>query len=206
MSLVSTVLNGARYDLRSYGDIDFDSDQLIHYLNRSIFILDYSLGSHNSDWVLNVDTVSLATSANSATVPTGTFNIREIWIDQDRKENVDQMVLYYKRKFRIDGETEPNFWSHVADSIEFEVDADDDYTVTVYYDKLSTEITAEGDTMPYDGRFDEHIREAVVLMAQSKKYKNPPQADAMYASIFESIVHHDALNRKFVKKTYRLDF
>jgi len=169
MSTVASVLNGVRYDLRNYADIDFDSVQLLHYLNRAINILDYTLSSHNSDWILNKsDSVTLAASATSATVPTGCFNVREVWYGDKRKENLNSL--------------------------------------TVYYDKLSTEITAESDTMPYEGRFDNAIRETVVLMCTAKKYKKPYEADAMYQQIFDAIVHSDALHRRYKKKNYRLDF
>lgn len=206
MSTVATVLNGARYDLRNYGDIDFDSDLMIHYLNRAINMLDYTLIQHNSDWTLNKDTVTLSSGATTVAVPTGAVNIREVWVDQDRKENLDQMELKYRAQFRTTDTAEFNYWTHNKDNIEVEVTADQDYTVTVFYDKLSTELTAETDTMPYQGRFDQYLREAVVLMCQAKKYKSPSQADAMYATIFDTIVHQDTLNHKFKKKNYRLDF
>ena len=206
MSTASSVLDGIRYDLRSYGDVDFDQPQLVHYLNRAIRILDYMLAQHNSDWTLNTGTTTLSSGANSATVPTSAFNIREVWISEDRKEFLDQMALYYKREFRESDTAEPNFWTHSNDNILFEVTANAAYTVTVYYDKLSSTISDENSTMPYEGRFDEHLREAVVLMAQAKKYKNPQEADALYLKIFSDIVYQDTVNRKFTKKNYRLDF
>lgn len=206
MSTAQTVLDGARYDLRNYSDIDFDSPQLIHYLNRSLVTLDYTLASHNSDWTLNTGTVTLTATNSSVAVPTGAFNIREVWISERRKENLDIMELYYKSEFRESDTAEFNFWAHSNDNIVVEVVADQNYTVTVYYDKFSTAIAAESDPMPYQGRFDNALRESVVLLCEAKKYKNPSQADAMYAQIFDSIVHHDVINRKFKKKNYRLDF
>lgn len=206
MSTVQTVLDGARYDLRNYGDIDFDSKQMIHFLNRAIKTLDYILIQHNSDWTLNSADVTLSSGNNSVSVPTGALNIREVWIDDDRKENLDPMALYYKREFRDNDSTEPSFWSHVGDTIEFEVMADTDYDITVYYDLASTALTLETNDMPYQGRFDDMLREAVVLLCESKKYKNPQQADAAYMAIFYNIVYQDTINRKFIKKNYRLDF
>jgi len=206
MSTVQTVLNGVRYDLRNYADIDFDSDQLIHYLNRAIILLDYSLGSHNSDHTLNKGTVTLSSGETSVAVPTNAFNIREVWVDDDRKQNLDQMALYHESEFRDSDAQEFSYWTHIADNIVVEVAAASDTTLTVYYDKLSTAVTSESSTMPYNGRFDEALREAVVLMSQAKKYKSPMQADAMYKAMFDEVVQMDTLNRKFVKKPYRLDF
>ena len=206
MSTVASVLNGARYDLRNYNDIDFDSELMIHYLNRTIKTLDYTLIAHNSDQTLNKDTTTLSTSSDTASVPTGALNIREVWVSQDRKENLDIMEIYYKAQFRTTDSAEPNFWAHDGDNIRFEVAADQDYTVTVFYDKASTTLTAETDTMPYDGKYDDALREALIVLCQSKKYKSPAQADAAYAIIFDNVVKHDIVNRKFKKKNYRLDF
>ncbi len=205
MSLVSSVLNGVRYDLRNYADADFDVQLMLHYLNRSIKVLDYTLGSHNSDWTLNRGTVTLAESDDTVAVPTGAFNLREVWISDDRLENLRIMELYYKAEFR-DDEAQPNFWVHDGANIRFECDADDDYTIIVFYDKYSTVLTLETDTMPYSGTFDETLREATVLMCEAKKYKNPTEADAMYAKLFESVAMTDMVNRRFKKKNYRLDF
>jgi len=155
---------------------------------------------------LNNTTATLSDGDDEFTVPTGALNIREVWIDSDRKENVDQMLLFYKRQFRLSETGEFSFWSHLGDTVGVDVEADDDYTITVFYDKASTPITASGNSTPYEGRFDNTLREAVVLLCESKKYKQPSEADAAYAKIFERIVHMDLVNRKFVKKTYRLNF
>ena len=206
MSTALTVLNGVRYDLRNYSDIDFDTTQMIVYLNRAITTLDYSLIAHNSDWTLNRGTVTLSADATTATVPTGALNIREVWVEQRRKENLDQMEVFYKAEFRSDGNGEFNYWCHYGDTIKVEVAPADDTTLTVYYDKASTAIADQTSTMPYQGRFDNLLREATVLLCESKKYKNPQQADAAYAAIFDRIVQQDTINRKFKKKNYRLDF
>ena len=206
MSTVSTVLKGVRYDLRNYSDIDFDSDLMIHYLNRAIKTLDYTLGGNNSDQTLNKGTAILSAAATTADVPTGCFTIREVWIDEDRKKNLDIMEIYYKQEYRESGTAEPNFWAHSGDTIKVEVTADQDYTLTVYYDKLSTELTAESDTMPYGGKYDDAMREAVVVLCEAKKYKQPAEADIAYLRIFENIIKMDIVNRAFIKKTYRLDF
>ena len=87
-----------------------------------------------------------------------------------------------------------------------EVDANSEKTVTVFNDKFATTLTAEYDTMSYSDRFNDALREATVWVCEYKKYKNPQQADAGYAQIFDSIVYHDVINRKFVKKNYKLDF
>lgn len=207
MSTVESVLNGVRYDLRNYNDIDFNSKLMIHYLNRAITTLDYTLASLNSDWSLNRDaTVTLSEDDNTTAVPTGAFNIREVWNAQDRLENLSIMEMYYKAQFRTSDTGSPKYWCHDGGNIRFEVAASEDFTLTVFYDKRSTTLTAEANTMPYSGTFDDTLREAVILLCQAKKYKSPQEADAMYARIFESVAHHDILFRRYKKKNYRLDF
>jgi hypothetical protein len=100
MTTVASVLNGCRYDLRNYGDVDFDIDQTIHYMNRAIQILDARLMAFNSDQTLTSSVVTLAKGYDYASVPTRCLALREVWIDQRRKHNVDQQDLYYRRQFK----------------------------------------------------------------------------------------------------------
>ena len=100
MTTVASVLNGLRYDLRNYGDVDFDIDQQIHYMNRAISILDARLFAFNSDQTLTTTLVSMSTGHDYIDVPTRCFAIREVWIDQRRKLNISQEDLYYRRQFK----------------------------------------------------------------------------------------------------------
>ena len=206
MATVASILNGARYDLRNYSDISYDETLMIHYLNRALKILDYTLFQHNSDWTLNRDTVELSEEDTSISVPTGARVIREIWIGTDRKDQISPMDMYYKRQFHTNDYAEPNYWSHVGDSILFEVNAYTDYTVVVFYDKAATAFTASSDTTPYEGRFDEHLREALVMMCQAKKQKGVSQGDSLYYQMFDSIVKQDIIQHKWKRKNYKLDF
>ena len=202
MATVQTVIDAAKYDLRDFGAKDFNNAQLIHYLNRCILLLDRVLISMNSDQTLNEDTVSLSTGNNSVSVPTSyTVNIREIWnSDEEQLYKMGAMELYERRMHR-DGDTaEPIYWSHIQNNIEFEVNADQNYTFTVYHDRTSTPLTATTDNMPYSSVYDDYLREAVVMMARSRKDKKFLQSDAIYSDTFRKIINQDIINRNFVPK------
>jgi hypothetical protein len=100
MTTVASVLDGVRYDLRNYGDVDFDIDSMVHYLNRAIKILDTRLIAFNSDQTLAQSIVTLAKGFDYATVPTRCLAIREVWIKQRRKEPRVMDDLYYRRQFK----------------------------------------------------------------------------------------------------------
>ena len=206
MATVASVLDGMRYDLRNYGDFDFDIDLLVHYLNRALKILDQRLVSMNSDQLFTQGNVTQADEANYATCPTGCLAIREAWISQDRKTNVSMAELYYRRQFRTGDEAEPNFWTHVQNQIQFEVPSDQEYTIKLMYDKASTALVAGGSTMPFNDVYNDILREVTIQMCIHKKYKKDSQTDAVYAQIFDQMLQMDMVNRTWVKKEYKLDF
>jgi hypothetical protein len=205
MTTVADLLNGIRYDLRNYGDVDFDIDTMVHYLNRSINILDARLIAFNSDQTLQQTTATLSEDDDYATVPTRCLTVREVWIDQKRKQQVSMDELYYKRQFRDSDTAEFNFWTHVQEQIQVEVPADDDYTLKVIYDQGSADVTAASN-MPFAGTYDDVIREVVVQMGLHKRHKTDSPTDAIYAQIFDQILTMDMVNRRFTRKQYKLDF
>ena len=204
---VQTILDAAKYDLRDFGARDFGSTELIHYLNRCILLLDRVLISMNSDQTLTESTVTLSSGDNSVSVPTTyTVNIRQLWnSDEEPLYKMGPMELYERRMAREGDTAEPNYWSHIQNNIEFEVEADDDYVFTVYHDRTSTVLTATTDDMPYANVYDDYLREVMVMMARSKVDKQLLQSDAVYSQTFKSIVHQDMVNRNFVPKVL-LDF
>lgn len=205
MSTVDSVLNGMRYDLRNYGDIDFDQDMMLHYLNRALDILEYKMASFNSDAMFTQADVTLSDGDNYVSCPTRCLTVREVWIDEDRKTELSHSELYYRRQFRDTDESEPNYWSHIGDQIQFEVEAADDYTVTVMYDMYAADL-ASGADMPYNGFYDHALREVAVQMCYNKEKKNISKPDSVWGSTFDQILVMDIVNRKFVRKEYKLDF
>lgn len=202
MATVQTILDSAKYDLRDFGSMDFDDAQLINYLNRAIALLDRELIALNSDQTLTESTVTLSSGNDSCTVPTiYTVNIRQIWNSDEEPLYKQEPMWIYERRMHRDGDTaEPNYWAHIGNNIEFEVTADANYTFTVYHDDTSTILTAVGDTMPYNDKYNEFLRETIVMMARSRMDKKFIQTDAVYSSLFRDIVHQDMINRNFVPK------
>jgi hypothetical protein len=108
MATVATLLKGVKYDLRNYGEMDFDEDMMIHYLNRTINILDQRLVQFNSDQTQAIAVTASVKGKDIISAPDRCLEVREVWVGQDRKQNVDQSELYYRQQFkkyvRVEGE------------------------------------------------------------------------------------------------------
>ncbi len=196
---VTDVIKAAKYDLKDYGAKEFDATQMVHYLNRAIKILDRVLISLQSDQTLSESSLSITAGENSAAIPVETaINIREIWNEDDTLiPKVSAKELYAMRMSISSSTGQPRYWSHIKEYIQFDYEADDNYTFTVYHDNATATLTIDSD-MPYAGRYDEYIREALILMAQAKKNKKLPQTDAIYLKMFTDNLHQDIINRNFV--------
>jgi hypothetical protein len=97
---VATLITSLKYDLRNYGQMDFGEDLIVHYINRAINILDAKLIAWNSDQTLTMSTATLAKGYDYVTVPTRMLALREVWIQQDRKQAAGMNDLYYRRQFK----------------------------------------------------------------------------------------------------------
>ncbi|MHA2067441.1 MAG: hypothetical protein ACXABY_24000, partial [Candidatus Thorarchaeota archaeon] len=65
---------------------------------------------------------------------------------------------------------------------------------------------SNGDYMPWDGIFDELIREMIVMHAKAKMEGNVGQPEAIYGDIFRKRAFEERIRRSFIPKRYRLDF
>ena len=206
MSTVINLLTAAKYDLRDYGAKEFNPTQMVHYLQRCIKILDRALIALQSDQTLNESIIVVSIDTNSVTVPTSTtVNIRKIFDDANTiMEKVSAEVLYQMRMDRSGESSTPKYWCHIKENIEFDVPAITEKTYTCYHDSMSETVTVNDD-MPYSGRYDEYLREALILMAQAKKHKKLPQTDVVYLQMFTANLQQDIINRNFVPKR-RLGF
>jgi hypothetical protein len=257
---MASLLKGLRYDTRNYGDIDYDEDTMVHYLNRALNILDARLIAFNSDQTLTTTVATLAKGYDYFTVPTGCLAVREVWIAQRRKQAVTMDNLYYRRQFKKNileendaiasgeliktitqstldyttigaadnnadtywvatgagtlgsGDTvwrfdsqEPMFFTHIKGQIQWDAAASQAYLVTVIYDKATATVTAASN-MPYNGTYDNAVREVLVQMLIHKKHKIDSPTDAVYAAIFDQVLTNDLVNRRYTRKQYRLDF
>ena len=206
MSTVLNLLTAAKYDLRDYGAKEFDPTQMVHYLNRCIKILDRALIALQSDQTLTESSLVVSIDTNSSAVPTAnTVNIREIFDDNNTiMVKVSAEELYRMRMNKGNASSTPRYWCHIKENVEFDVPAIEEKTYTCYHDSMSTAVTSSGD-MPYSGRYDEYLREALILMAQAKKHKKLPQTDAVYLQMFTANLQQDIINRNYVPKK-RLGF
>jgi len=204
MSTVADLLTASKYDLKDYGAKEFDQTQMVHYLNRCIKILDRALIALQSDQTLTESDLVVDSGAIKAPITINGVNIREIWdSDNTIMVKVSARKLYELRMYKGDT-SQPRNWSHIKQYVEFDVTTDQEYTFTYYYDSMSTAVTATG-TMPYQGQYDEYLREALIMMAQAKKHKKLPQTDAVYLQMFTANLQQDIINRNFVPKR-RLGF
>ena len=67
-------------------------------------------------------------------------------------------------------------------------------------------ITLGDDVMPYDGIFDEIMREMIVMHARAKQEGQVGQPEAIYGDVFRKRAFEERIRRSFVPKYYRLDY
>lgn len=71
---------------------------------------------------------------------------------------------------------------------------------------VTNTITLGDDVMPYDGAFDNMIREMVVMHARAKSTGKIGQPEAIYNDIFKKRAMEETIRRKFVEKHYSIDY
>ena len=197
--------NKVRYDLRDFGGQDYDDDQLLEYLNRSIRILDMELMRLRSDYTVNSGTVTLLEDAYSVALPTNASTIRRIYYGQIEKYE-KKWDSVFRRRTLWDGTTgEPTYWTQRGDNIEWDQLANDDYEFTVVYDKWTGDV-ALTDNMPYSDDFNNYLVQGTTIFATSAKKDKPVQADQQVHSIFRSELTRNVIVRNFVRRPYTMDF
>jgi hypothetical protein len=66
--------------------------------------------------------------------------------------------------------------------------------------------TNSTDMMPYNGHFDELIREMLVMTARARKDGSPGRTETIYTEIFRKRAMEEAIRKNFVPKIYWLGF
>ena len=203
MATVASVLTSLRYDLRDSDSRQFEDTELVDYMNRGLTILDSTLASKQSDWVHKTDDAfTLATATNEEPYPTDLKTVRDVWEGTNRLVKKSTDYIYYQRKFITTGR--PRCYALEGVNFIFDYTADQEYTLTVHYNKKSTALTATGD-MPFNDDFNLVLQQGVVLFAKNRNNKEL-NVDAVIGNMFEEAVNKDVLKRNFVPKNYRLDF
>ena len=204
MALASTIITSARYDLRDTGSTEYSNAELLDYLNRAQVQLYSVLHSLHSDWVHASDTsTTLLEDGNSVSVPTDFSTVRSIWIDTDMLSKKDVDFIYYKRK-HITGAAKPVFYATEAQTFIFEHTADQDYDLTIYYNKDSTVLESSG-TMPFNSKFDQPLRQMIVLQAKSRNEYDIMGDAAIYDFLMDAALGN-VISRNRQPKGYRLNF
>lgn len=211
MATAQDVIDSARYDLMDYDDgvgvgIAFDDTELLNYLNRMIGLMDTSLSSLNSDLVEaeedSIDTVASQAYVDISGLNSGLWHrIRSVWIGSSMLEQVSLNYMRYTRMFRS-SDAKPTIWALWNDQILFPTGADDAHTdFNIYYDK-KTATLALTDDMPYSDRFNEFLREMLVMTAKAKKEGILSRADGAFNTMFRARAMQEEISRGFIPKPY----
>lgn len=204
MTALSSLITSARYDLRDTGSTEYTDAELIDYYNRAQIELYSVLQSLKSDWVHESDTsITLEEDGNSVDVPSDFATVRSIWIDDDRILQKDVDYIYYKREL-ISDEGQPDYFAIKAAEFIFERTADQDYSLTVYYNKKSTTLVT-ADTLPFSDEFNQPLRQAIVLQAKSRN-EYDIMGDAAMHDYFMAAALAKVVSRNFTPKPYRINF
>jgi len=206
MALVSEVIRSARYDLGDMGQ-KFDDDQLVNYLNRIMQLLDRLLIARGSDFTLDSTTDTLSSGSNTITEPTLSTKMIQLYYGTIRiyKEYFNDVSYRYQINSENSSTGSPSYWAHKGSDIFFNIDADDDYTITLYYHQRTATLTMSSD-MPYSDFFNEYLREALIIMASKAKDDKIVNVDMQFHEMFKQIVNSTVIGRNHVPKYYNLGF
>lgn len=210
MATINDLIESARYDLRDYQTgLEFGVDELVLFVNRQIRTLESILAAQNSDLVHGVASLTLASGANSLDISSvlnsGNWDsIRSLWNGATQIYHIPLDDVYYKRQIQSLTGT-PNFYALSSVSFIFDATADANYTLTCYYNSKSAALTIAS-TTPYNGIFDDMLREMLVMHAKAKKEGLIGKSEMQYSELARKRIMEIDLRRRFVKKPYYIDF
>ena len=208
MATAQQVITSGRYDLADTAPAEYDSDELLEYLNRAIFQLDYALSNHASDLVASEDdAVALASGANSAAVPANTIIVTDVWIGTTQLYPLTPASkLLYERKY-CSSTQQPYYWCQIGQNIEFESTADQAYTLDVYYDKKTGALSLT-DSMPYNDQFNDALRQAMVIQAKHRNEFDTGMEGQLMDFFSRQVMAKDIMRRytPLMPEARKLDF
>jgi hypothetical protein len=203
---IETFLTNTRYGLRDPSARTWADAELISYVNRALVQLDNALSALNSDWILKEEDVTLADGDKSIAVPLRCIVVREAYIGSETTPLVKTSPawIYGERRNTSTSEGQPSYYAQAGSNLLFEMEADADYTVTVYFDQRATPVVAGAD-MPYGDEFNEPLRQMTELCA---KHRNEYDVglDAQMYNFFFSFCVANVMRRKLVTKKTSLGF
>lgn len=206
MATVATLLTSARYDLKDFSGQMWDDTQLVDYLNRVVIVMDNVLSSLRSDRCIDYNaTATLSATDNSVAVPSNTNQVLDVWIGSDLKYKTTPQDIYARRIYNGGATGEPQHWAPTDETMIFDYTADDDYTIKIIRTVKTATLTTSSN-MPYDDKFNEYFREAVINMAHKAKDNAVVNVDSMYFEEFKRIAMMDVVTRGYVPTYYYKDF
>jgi hypothetical protein len=211
MATFNTIIDDARYDLRDYQTgLEFDDAELLNFINRMIRLLESTLTSLNSDLVQGTATLSFLIATNSLDIATALNSgkwdsIRSLWNSTDKLQKISVDELFNIRQSTSTQTGAPNFWALGGTTLQFDKTSGVAYSLTCYYNSKTGTVTASS-TTPYNGIFDDSIREMLVMHAKAKKEGILAKAEIMYGEMFRKRAMEIEIRRSFLPKTYSIDF
>lgn len=154
MGTVANLIEEARYDLVDYQEgLEFDDRLLFVYINRMIKLMDSQLNALDSDLMYLSENLIAPVQYKDYVDLTYLNNgywdtIKEVWIGQDRKQEISYDLMNYKRRWRENETNEPEYWALEGRKILWEADCDaahDDFIIR-YRKKHRPRLAAWSDT------------------------------------------------------------
>lgn len=208
MATAQSVIDSARYDLEDFGQQKWTDTQLLNLLNRMVGVLDSALISLDSDFTKTSGSVTLLSGNNTVAVPTTTTDtIFQVWYGTVLllKEPLEVVMHRYQINNSSSSTARPSFWAHNNNNIYFNIEADTNYALTVYYHQRSAALLV-GSSMPYSDRFNEILRESIVSAAHKAKDDNISRVDNAYYNLFKQNAVRYVISRNTIRKKWNLGF
>jgi hypothetical protein len=210
MTTVAELIADTRYDLRDYNTgLEFSDEELIIFINRMVRLIDTSLMALNSDLLRDSANLTLTSGLDElnliSDLNTG------LWVSLDRIWNGTTLInrltldgLFYAKQTGLTSGL-PNYWALQNRKVLFDREADQDYTLTVWYwGKTGTLVST--DDIPYYGLLDDWLREMLVVYSRGRKNDNPGRTNMLFQEFAKRQAHEIHITRSTMHKPYIIDF
>ncbi len=200
MATVQSVIDNAKYKLRSVNSTPYTDDELLSYLNNDgIFNLDLILAANKSDLSLTKDTSLTLSSGNSSVALPSTFlDIESLWIDTTELDKKDLSYIYEELQV---SSTSNQPWAYALAGVNlmFNCSADQDYSLTLFYYTKHADL-ALTDSMPYSDLFNNTLTQLIVLIAKTRNEINALPESAIYDSLRDAVMSN-IISRRHIPRT-----
>jgi hypothetical protein len=208
MATAADIIAQAKQDLHEPEARVWGSKDLLTFLNRALRVFDSWLLSIDSSRLFTTGNVTLLAGGTSVAAPSGAIQVHSVW-DSTTQLSGPRDVIFLANYRQSTGTTgTPVSFGFDGVNIVFDVIADDDYTLTVHYSKLSTELT-EASSMPFNDVFNDAILGGLLRIARGK-VKDPKmrhdQIDEMLISEYSRSAHTRHMVSAKSTDGYELDF